>query len=79
MIVVRNLGEFADESGPFEGLEGNQTGWVENQINLNCSNFRVTEAGTYKDVVAALGSAGQLTPRQSSSDRNKATYSKYSK
>jgi replicative DNA helicase len=78
MIVVRNLGEFADESGPFEVAEGNQTVWVENHINLNFSNFRVTEAGTYKDVIAALGSAGQLTPRQTSSDRNKATYSKYS-
>ncbi len=79
MIVVRNLGEFADESGPFEISEGNQTVWVENHINLNFSNFRVTEAGTYKDVIATLGSAGQLTPKPNASERNKLTYQKHSK
>ena len=74
-IVVRNLGEYADESGPFAVEVGNKTEWHENYINLNFSNFRVTEAGTRKDAMKYLEKAGQLTPRESTADKQKKTFS----
>lgn len=71
MIVVRNLGEFANESGPFETSKGNETVWVENHINLDFANFRVTEKGTYKDTLKDVG-AGQLEPAKfNASDKRK--------
>lgn len=78
MVVVRNLGEFAEESGPIPAARGNETVWVENWLNLDFSNFRVIEKGTRKDVIEKLGSAGQLTPK-SASEKNSQTYKKYSK
>lgn len=78
-VVIRNWGEFGEEAGAFSASDGKNTKWYFNHINLEFSNFKVTEAGTYKDVINELGSAGQLTPKVSASDRNKNTFNKYNK
>ena len=75
-IVTRNLGEFGDEAGAFSAKQGNKTAWFENFINLKFDNFKVTESGTYKDVVSNLGLAGQLVPKKTASDNHRDSTSK---
>ncbi len=71
-VVVRNMGEFGNESGPFEITQGKgDPAWAENHINFDFSNFRVEEKGTRKDSIKDVG-AGQLQPAKfNASDKRK--------
>lgn len=77
--VIRNLGEFADEADAFKINVGNKDVWASNHINLDFSNFKVTEKGTYKDVWEALSKAGQQPIRVTASDKQKEEFRKYTR
>jgi hypothetical protein len=78
-VVTRKVGRKYKEFGPVKVMVGNKEEYRSNNINLNIDRFVIEERGTLEDAIRDLGQAGQLTPRQTSSEKNKESYSKYSK
>lgn len=77
-VVTRKVGRKYKEFGPVKVMVGNKEEYRSPHINLNIDRFVIEERGTLEEAIRDVGQAGQLTPRQSSSDKNSQTYKKYS-
>ncbi len=79
-IVARNQGEFPDEGEPFKIENGNgEAVWRENEINLDFSNFKVTETSTRKQAYESILKSGQRPIRETASEKQKAQLRTYAK